>query len=988
MRLRNLLLAGAGVVAGFPSAGAADLQVVHEVDPFLGTGGAGHTHPAASYPSGLVQLGPDTRLEGWEGCSGYWYPETHVYGFSHTHLSGTGVGDYLDVMFMPGTGEPLLTPGSDDTPGYRARFDHAHERAEPGYYEVLLPDSGIQVALTVTPHTGLHRYTFPSGAAGHVVLDLTHGDQVIETSLEVVSPTEIRGCRRSRGWAVDQPVYFAAEFSRPMTAVGTAAGTSPVRETPPPGPGDAPLAVSDPALRAYFRFGPGEPLLLKVGVSSVDETGARNNLDSEQPGWDFDAVRAAATGAWARDLNRITVRGGTPEQRTVFYTALYHLLLHPNLLSDIDGRYRARDGSIGRVEAGKQYTVFSLWDTFRAAHPLYLLLDPQRTADFANTMLRQYRDGGLLPVWELWGNETNCMIGYHAVPVLAEAVLKGVPGVDPEAALEAMLASASTDRRGLPGYRRYGFIPAEEEGESVSQTLEYAYDDACIAKVAARLGRDDVARVFAERAQGYRHLFDPDTGFFRARLYGHWFTPFDPARVDFNYTEANAWQYGFFVPQDVDGLMALYGGPDRFAAKLDALFGADSALHGIQQSDITGLIGQYAHGNEPSHHMAYLYAYAGQPWKTQALVRRILTTLYGTGPEGLPGNEDCGQMSAWYVFSALGLYPVDPCSDHYVLGSPLFPEATLHLGNGHDLVIRTEGDVARDAYVQRATWKGAPLDRAWLRTEEVLGGGELVFTVGPKSSPWGSAPESSPHTWVAGPRVTAAPFASGADALFSGETEVTLADADPMPTIRYTLDGSEPGSTSPVFGKPFVVRETCTVRARASRHGAASPVADIRFWKRPEGRHVALRAAYSPQYGGGGDDALVDGLRGKANFRLGAWQGFQGQDLDATVDLGRVETVHRLSLSCLQDTRSWIVFPLWVDFEASEDGVSFTPVGRGTQPVPVPDLEVQTGELAVTFPPRPVRYIRLLARSYGPLPDWHPGAGGPSYIFTDELIIE
>ncbi len=962
-----------GVAVAVP---ATATKLTAEVDPFIGTGGTGHTYPGATTPFGMVQVSPDTRLDGWEGCSGYWYPEKYIYGFSHTHLSGTGVGDYCDILLMPGVGEVRFDNGAGGKPGYRSAFHHEEEWATPGYYAVHLLDSDVRVELTATPRTGLHLYTFPGDGAGHVLLDLVHRDEVLDSSVRIVSDREVRGFRRSRGWAQDQRVYFALRFSRPLVShVIQQDGVRSADIT----------AAAGKAIRAAFEFGRGAPLRVQVALSAVDEAGAVRNLQAEEAGAGFEAARRRAEQSWEKELGRIRIDGGTPTQRRVFYTALYHAFLQPNLYSDVDGRYRGRDLQIHHADAGNQYTVFSLWDTFRAAHPLYTLLLWDRTRDFARTFLRQYQEGGLLPVWELAANETNCMIGYHAVPVLAEAILKGIPGIDAEKAFEAMCTSAAQDRRGLDAYRRHGFIPADEEGESVSQTLEYAYDDACIARVAAKLGKDAGEREFLRRARAYRHLYDPATGFMRARLHGHWFDPFDPAEVNFHYTEANAWQYTFCVPQDVGGLIRLHGGERRFAAQLDSLFATQSQLHGTQQADITGLIGLYAQGNEPSHHMAYLYAYAGQPWKTQALVRRIADDMYRDGPEGLPGNEDCGQMSAWYVWSALGLYPVDPASGDYILGSPRFPRATLQLGNGRRLVIRATPNVATDPYVQAVRFDNERLDRVSVTWDELIAGGELAFTMGPGPA---AAPTSRPPERLPPSDVLPAPFVAQGARLFTGSTTVTLGCADAAAAIHYTIDGSVPILASPVFETAVQVDRTTTIRAVAVHDAARSPVIDLSFFRKIPGRHVELHAHYTPRYGAGGDDALIDGLRGKANFRLGAWQGFQGQDLEARVDLGAAPELQRLTLGCLQDTRSWILLPLAVDFAVSTDGVHYESVGTATHDVPDRNLDVLVRDLQVSFPPRRARFVRIRVHSYGPLPAWHPGAGSPSFIFVDELVAE
>ncbi|HSG29572.1 MAG TPA: GH92 family glycosyl hydrolase, partial [Candidatus Krumholzibacterium sp.] len=559
-------------------------------DPMVGTGGHGHTYPGATLPFGMVQLSPDTRLTGWDGCSAYHYSDSYIYGFSHTHLSGTGCSDYGDILFMPvGTvrggaeDRPPLSNGSDGNGGYRSSFSHEREKALPGFYSVLLDDDGIEVSLTATARCGFHRYVFPSGSGARVVVDLAHRDRVIDSGLYVTGESEISGFRRSDAWAKDQHVYFVARFSRPIDAHAISAGgveISGLRE----GTGED--------VRGWFSFDPsggsargvsgGEDrvLLVKVGISAVSIEGAARNLDAELPGWDFDRAVQAAAGAWDRALGRIRVEGGTPVRRRTFYTALYHSLLAPNIYSDVDGRYRGRDLEVHRSEGGDYYTVFSLWDTYRAAHPLLTIIERERTVDLIRTFLLQYRQGGLLPVWELGANETGCMIGYHAVPVIADAWIKGIRGFDGELALEAMKASATQDHLGLRSYRQSGFIPSEDAGQSVSRTLEYAYDDWCIAQMAGSLGKEADRAEYLRRSQSYKHLFDPSTGFMRARVNGGWVDPFDPVEVNYHYTEANSWQYSFYVPQDVSGLARLHGGLAALEAKLDSLFDHSGSLSG------------------------------------------------------------------------------------------------------------------------------------------------------------------------------------------------------------------------------------------------------------------------------------------------------------------------------------------------------------------------------------------------------------------------
>ncbi len=978
--LGRFLLLGMAVtlaLAAGPSAFGGN-RLTAKVNPFVGTGGHGHTFPGATLPFGLVQLSPDTRLTGWDGCSGYHHSDSRIFGFSHTHLSGTGISDYGDVLLMPATGTVRLHNGADGKPGYASSFSHEREWASPGFYAVDLLDSGVHVELTATMRTGLHRYVFPRGRPGHVVLDLSHRDEVLASALRVVGPSEVEGFRRSRAWARDQPVHFVIRFSKPIESRGIAID----------GRAASTAAAEGKDLRAFFGFGDaGGDLLVKVGISAVSVEGARKNLDAELPGWDFALTRRQAEATWEGELGKIRVRGGDPRAQRIFYTALYHSLLSPNVFSDVDGRYLGRDGGIHEARGFDYLTVFSLWDTFRALHPLLTLIHEKRTVDTAQTFLRQYQEGGRLPVWELWGNETDTMIGYHAVPVLADAILKGVSGFDRHQALLAMKASAEGDRYGLGAYRRLGYVPAHEEPESASKTLEYAYDDWCIARVAALLGEHQDAERYLRRSLGYRHLFDPATGFLRARYEGGFVRPFDPAEVNFHYTEANAWQYSFFVPHDVNGLMDLHGGPEALASKLDALFEASSRLTGREQADITGLVGQYAHGNEPSHHMAYLYAFAGQPWKTQALVRRILDTLYADAPDGLAGNEDCGQMSAWYVLSALGFYPVTPGSNEYVLGTPLFPEVRLALPGGKSLVVRAPGISKRAFYVQGLRLNGRPYRRGFLSHEDLLKGGVLEIRMGP--APSRTAITEAPRAAVAHLRFLPAPVVVEGEAAFEGSTSVRLAVADPKAGIHVSWDGSDPSATSPAFVAPVTLRDSSVLKAAAFREGFdPSPVTTQVFHRRSEGVRVTLESRYAPQYSAGGDQALVDGLRGRTDFRVGRWQGFLGQDLEAVVDLGHAREIRRLALGTLQDVGAWILLPPEVAFAVSADGVSFEGVGTARPDVTDRQREPLTRDLAVTVPAVNARFVRVTARGYGPLPPWHPGAGEPSWIFADEIIIE
>ena len=960
----------------FPVLAFAQQDVARYVDPFIGTGGHGHTYPGATRPFGMVQLSPDTRLTGWDACSGYHYSDSIIYGFSHTHLSGTGISDYGDILLMPTVGEPYLNALDNGSPGrgYASRFQHRFEHASPGFYSVKLDDDNILAELTATVHAGMHRYTFPATSEANIILDLTHRDEVLDSGLWITSPTTIRGWRRSKGWAKNQIVYFAMQFSQPMTSFGVAIDDRLVPKL---------YDARGRNIKAYFRFDTREAqqVLVRVGISAVDMKGAWENVAAELYGKSFDEVKAQAAVEWNAELSKITVSGGTQAQLTTFYTALYHAMLAPNLFTDVDGRYRGRDGEIHQADDFTNYTVFSLWDTFRAAHPLYALIDQKRTRDFIKTFLAQYEQGGRLPVWELAGNETNTMIGYHAVSVIADAAAKGIGGFDLEKAFVAMKHSAELKQyRGFGPYIDSGFIAVEDDRESVSKTLEYAYDDWCIAQVAKMLGRTDDYQRYLARAQSYKNVFDPVTGFMRPRSNGGWVEPFDPREVTFAFTEANSWQYTFFAPQDISGLMQLMGGPRNFAGKLDQLLTAESRTTGRDQADITGLIGQYAHGNEPSHHMAYLYDYAGEPWKTQARVRQIMDQFYKPAPDGLIGNEDCGQMSAWYVLSAAGFYPVTPGSTIYAIGSPLFPELRLHFENGKSFVVKARGVSEQNVYIQSATLNGKRYEKSYLEHKDVIAGGELVFEMGPQPNRrWGVGLVAVAQ--IVGSEIIPAPVVSSPSKSFKNQAQVELQNLAPSTTLYYTTDGSEPSAKSMRFVKPFVIDRDTTVKAIAiDLHGIRSKVVTAIFHRVPHDWTLTLLSDYSSQYSGGGNSALIDGLRGTTNWTSGAWQGYWEKDLVAVVDLGNVQKVSQAGAGFLEDRGSWIWFPRRVEIELSIDGKNFTHVASiehdaaSTQNADGATIK----EFSQTFTPQDARFVRLRAVN----------SGKNTWIFADEILIQ
>lgn len=981
--MKNWLVA---LALGLASAAhAQQTDYASKVNPFIGTGGHGHTYPGPSMPFGMIQPGPDTRLKGWDGCSGYHYSDSVLYGFSHTHLSGTGIEDYCDVLLMPLTGEP-----SWKNEEYASPFSHKNEKAYAGFYSVKLDKYDIRASLTATKRTGLHKYEFPQGAKeGHVLLDLYHRDIVINSSLKVVNDSTVVGMRRSTSWAKEQILFFAMKFSRPAKTHNVALGDT------------AQGALKEAEgrnIKAYFTFDVQQPLYVKVAISGVSEEGALKNLDAEMPGFDFDGTLANAKAAWNKELGKIEVKGGTNDQQTMFYTALYHACLNPNLYMDVDGQYRGTDLKVHKAEGFENYSVFSLWDTHRALHPLMTIINREKTNDWINTFLAQYRYGGMLPVWELSGNETFCMIGYHSVPVIADAYQKGIRGYDAKYALEAMRSYAESERFGMQHYIKQGYLSMDTQPESVSRTLEYSYDDWCIAQMAKMLGDTATYNRYMKRAQSYKNLYDASTGFMRGKIGGRWMSPFAPTEVNNFFTEANSWQYSFYAPQDVSGLIRLNGGKEKFTQKLNKLFTTEDKLSGRHQSDITGLIGQYAHGNEPSHHIAYLFNYVGQPWKTQQLVHQIMNTMYHNAPDGLSGNEDCGQMSAWYVMSAMGIYPVRPGDGTYAIGTPTFDEVNIHLENGKTFTIVAKNRSDKNFYVKNATASfikhtgstttvSLPLPTSSIPHDIIANGGRLVFEMtGAPAKTWASA-GGSPVSEIKNDLIVAVPYVAAPSDRFKHSTQVSLKGVEPGAAIYYTLDGSEPTTKSTRYATPFNISKTCTLKAVAFKNGEYSHVVSTPFYLIPTDKTIKVLSKIHPQFEAGGPDALIDGIRGQEDFRLGAWQSHYPGNLEAIVDLKAPRALHKLGLSVLQDLGVWIWYPTQVEFFTSNDGQHFTSAGvvKNT----FSDREYGSFTQVLSLPvDLKTRYVKVVAANHGIIPDWHPGKGEPCHIFADEIIIE
>ena len=726
-----LMLAGA---CGTPATSGEE-SLTRWVDPKIGTGGHGHVFVGANVPFGMVQLGPTSIPQEWDWCSGYHQSDSTVIGFSHTHLSGTGIGDLFDVTVMPVVGEVTYARGVEEDPqsGLWSYADRTKEVVRPGYYSVPLTRYGVTAEMTATPRVGFHRYAFPTSDEAALVFDLENGgcwDKATDTGFCLSDDsTRLSGWRYSSGWAKDQKVWFVAEFSKPVKGITFLQ------------PGETSEAgTAARYARVDFDTTEGEPLLVKVALSPVSAEGAAANLEAELPGWDFDATAAAATAAWEAELGKVRIETQDEAAKRIFYTALYHTMVAPSEFCDVNGDYRGADGQVRTNPGHKTYTTFSLWDTYRAAMPLMTILHPDRMPDIICTMLAIADEQGRLPVWHLWGNETDCMVGNPGIPVVADAIVKGIGGFDRERAFEAIRKTAMNPDRGNGLRMKHGYIPCDLFNEAVAYDMEYALADGAAARAAEALGKDDDARYFTERSHSYRNYFDPVTGFMRGRdAKGGWRTPFNPFasthRAD-DYCEGNAWQYTWLVPHDVAGLQACFGSREAMIAKLDSLFTVSSVIEGAETSpDISGLIGQYAHGNEPSHHVLYLYTMLGEPWKTADRVREVLSTLYHDQPDGLSGNEDVGQMSAWYVLSSMGFYEVEPAGGRYWFGAPYFERVQIAVPGG-TFTVEAKNFAPENRYVQGVRLNGQPYDKPYISHEAVMQGGVLEFEMGPEPALW------------------------------------------------------------------------------------------------------------------------------------------------------------------------------------------------------------------------------------------------------------
>ncbi len=770
------------------------------VNPFIGTGFHGHTYPGASLPFGLVQLSPDTRKGNWDACSGYHYSDSTILGFSHTHLSGTGCIELGDILIKPITWQGNDIPKSLDEP---LSFQHKNEEASPAYYSVLL-DNGVKAELTATTHVGLHRYTFPKTddleKHSAILIDLAHlldNEHIYTSELKQTHKREVVGMRSTRGWVDKQQVYFVVQTSEDIFATD-----------------EYPTNNEGKKLLCSFKNERQKPIVLKVGLSLVSIDEARTNLEAEVGAKTFDEIKDESAKIWEKALSKIEIRGESREDEVIFYTALYHSMLAPNQVSDVSGSYRTHKDEVAKLDSGIYYSTLSTWDTFRAWSPMMTLLDTDLINNIIRSSLIMYQNSGELPLWPLASGETETMIGYHTASIIADAYMKGIRDYDAELALEAMIASSEKNKKGADYYIKNGFIPSNIKRESVSCLLEFAYDDWCIARMAEAMGKQKVYDKYIARAKNYINVFDGATKFFRPkRLDGNWESPFDTETAGRAYTEATAWQYRFFVPHDVTGLMNLMGGREEFLKALDDLFVQKTKEEPSELQDITGLIGQYAHGNEPSHHVPYLYTLMREGWKTQELTRRILKEMYSAKPEGIIGNEDCGQMSAWYIMSSLGLYSFCPASNQFILTTPLFPYAKINLANGKSLEIKAN-EPSKNKYIKSVKLNGKALERDFVTYDELMVGGELKFELSAKPNKERDVNFEQPYSMTTGLEVSI-PYVKEDLDLFEEQTSVSLASATEGAKIYYTLDGSRPNDQSKVYTESFTIDKSCEIRAIA-----------------------------------------------------------------------------------------------------------------------------------------------------------------------------
>lgn len=948
-------------------------QKTNEVNTLIGTDAHGHTYPGATSPFGMIQLSPDTRQDSWDGCSGYHYSDKVIYGFSHTHLSGTGCLDYGDILFIP----TIKDWNEND---FSMTFEHKNESATAGIYKVKnLNKQGIDAYLTTTERVGFHKYVFPASAKStSIIIDLLWRDELLDYDYKILNDSTVVGYRCSKSWNENQKIFFATIFSSKISK----------------------HKFDKQTKRLFLEFEPAEEnnkktIEARTAISSVNEEGALKNLASEES-IRFDKALTKNTALWEKELGKIEIFGGTQKQRDIFYTSLYHCMIAPNLYSDVDNRYRGMDDKIQNAKDYNRYTVFSLWDTYRTLHPLLSIIDQKRSMDFAKTFIDMQLQNGELPMWELASAETHCMIGMHGISVLAELYQKGIYAY-PKLTLESMINNANPELReinkrnytnkkhnllGLDYFTKNGYISSEFEHEGVSKTVEYAYNMYCVAQVAKSQGRMDLYDEYIKKSQYYRNLINPATGFIHPKENGRFLPNFDLRQIDQNYTEGNGWHYTFYAPHDIPALINLMGGELEFCKKLDKLFSKSATPNGRNQADVTGLIGGYAHGNEPSQHSAYLYTYAGQPHKTQKYVRQILTTLYDDTPAGICGNDDAGQMSAWYVMSSMGIYPVSPVDKDYIITTPLFEKSVIHLENGKTFtIIAPEAD--KKKYISEIYLNGKEINDYRISHEDIMKGGELRMVL--SNVPVIENEVSEARKLNRETDIVITPYLSyEGTATFTYSLIVEAFAFYPEDTIELAF---ESGKTLSFVGKGrFVLNESESL-SMYSKNGKTSQKVEARFYKIPKGRKVKVLSKYNNQYTAGGDKGLIDQKRGGDNWKLGLWQGYWGEDFVAVLEVNKDGIPSRLGANFIQDQKSWIFLPSEVEYYVSDDGKNYKLLEVVKNDMPERSEEILQ-KTFYTSKPIEHRFIKVIAKNIKKNPSWHLSAGEKAWLFTDEIIFE
>ncbi len=954
---------------------SSEKQLSTYINPFIGTGGHGHTFPGATRPFSMVQLSPDTRIDGsWDGCSGYHYSDSIIFGFSHTHLSGTGVSDYGDIAFMPKlVAKPAETPSLDMD--FNTVFSHKSEKASAGYYSVDL-ESGVKVELSSTQRVGIQKYTAIRKGFLWIKLDLKHRDFLLDGRINIINKRSLNGLRNSKAWAECQKVYYHTEISKPYVEKFIFKDSS----------GQHRLILG-------YMVKAGESILIKTGLSSVDEAGALANLNSEMPHWDFERVKTESKKTWEDKMSKIIIYIPNDTLKYNFYTALYHSMIHPSVLNDVTGKYRGRDDNIHTVDwGGDYYTVFSLWDTYRALHPLLNLIEPKVSLDFMHTFLAQSKASKRLPMWELWSNETNCMIGMHSIPVILNTYYSKNMDLELlEKLYDACVYEIKTQRSDFKKYMKKGYLEVQDESESVSKTVEFSYDFYCLMKMAEILKKKEDEKRWEGYATGFMQLYNPVSGFLQARKNGQWLPNFDPYQVNNHHTEANAWQYS--LPQHAE---AMSWGSSKEIFLLDSIFKAKMNTSGRTQADITGLIGQYAHGNEPSHH--YLYEYATKKPQVGAnLLKQVKDQFYLNQPHGLIGNEDCGQMSSWYVFSTLGFYP-RPHSKSFLYGHFELDSSQVQTAEGSITIYRNSESASVKNTIQ-AIKQAKGKDSGYIKwidvhsvsMDDLLGKEKHAFCVFKKSLV--KSPLNDRIT-----QVKQYPKAPIAVPKINGVILQSIDDAENPSQIEYLLVDSLLNKNPQAFGgKRYILDNRIYVPDDSYLYAWERTLSDstgaipyAMYWQKPQPHpyEVVYHCSLNSQYTGGGNKALVDKVLGDLDWRKGNWQGVQGQDFECVVDLINKRRIQSVGIHALQDTRSWIFYPKQVQFFVSKDGQNFTALNsiQNTISELLDTTSVQWFQNTLDARAK-YRYIKVVAKNYGKLPNWHPGKGENAFIFVDEIEV-